>query len=116
VGWSTGADWLRGAGVVGLGVDRIFCVAPMPWYRHSCGNGLGFAAGQRQAGCNKRLPFAARTVGIKGFMAAGSPAVAVLARPVQGATLLTEWVAPLAKGHMAVVSSAVMAGPASHSK
>ncbi len=47
---------------------------------------------------------------LKVLMAAGSPAVVVLARPVQGATLPTEWVAPQAKGHMAVVSSAVMAG------
>ena len=42
---------------------------------------------------------------LKVLMAADSPAVAVLARPLQGATLPTEWVNPLAKGHMAVVSS-----------
>ena len=42
---------------------------------------------------------------LKVLMAADSPAVAVLARPLQGATLPTEWVDPLAKGHMAVVSS-----------
>jgi len=41
---------------------------------------------------------------LKVLMAAGSPAVAVLARPVQGAKLPPEWTGPLAKGHMAVVS------------
>lgn len=46
---------------------------------------------------------------LKVLMAAGSPAVAVLARPVPGATLPTEWVASLAAGHMAVVSSATLA-------
>lgn len=38
------------------------------------------------------------------LMAAGSPAVVVLARPVQGATLPPEWRDPLATGRMAVVS------------
>jgi predicted Rossmann fold nucleotide-binding protein DprA/Smf involved in DNA uptake len=47
---------------------------------------------------------------LKVLMAAGSPAVVVLARPVQGVTLPTEWVDPLEKGHMAVVSSLAMAG------
>lgn len=40
---------------------------------------------------------------LKVLMAAGSPAVVVLARPVQGAKLPPEWMEPLAKGHMAVV-------------
>lgn len=47
---------------------------------------------------------------LKVLMAAGSPAVVVLARPVQVATLRTEWADPLAKGHMAVVSSIAKAG------
>lgn len=46
---------------------------------------------------------------LKVLMAAGSPAVAVLARPVAGAKLPPEWAAPLAKGQMAVVSSVGMA-------
>jgi len=39
------------------------------------------------------------------LMAAGSPAVVVLARPVQKATLPPEWSGPMAEGCMAVVSS-----------
>lgn len=42
---------------------------------------------------------------LKVLMAVGSPAVVVLARPVQGATLPPEWTEPLVKGYMAVVSS-----------
>jgi len=44
---------------------------------------------------------------LKVLMAAGSPAVVVLARPVAGATLPPEWGAALAYGHMAVVSNVV---------
>ena len=47
---------------------------------------------------------------LKVLMAAGSPAVAVLARPVQGAKLPQEWTEPLAKGQMAVVSGVATAG------
>lgn len=47
---------------------------------------------------------------LKVLMAAGSPAVVVLARPVQGAKLQPEWIAALASGHMAVVSGVVAAG------
>lgn len=43
------------------------------------------------------------------LMAAGSPAVVVLARPVQGVTLPPEWRDPLATGRMAVVSGVVAA-------
>ncbi len=46
----------------------------------------------------------------KVLMSAGCPAVVVLARPVQGATLPSEWAEPLAKGHLAVVSTIVIAG------
>lgn len=38
------------------------------------------------------------------LIAARSPVVAVLARPVQGARLPPEWAEPLAQGHMAAVS------------
>lgn len=41
---------------------------------------------------------------LKVLMAAGSPAVVVLARPVQGAKLPLEWSAALDKGQLAVVS------------
>lgn len=40
------------------------------------------------------------------LLQARSPAVAVLARPVDGAKLPTEWAEPLAQGHLTVVSSA----------
>lgn len=43
---------------------------------------------------------------LKVLMAAGSPVVVVLARPVQGAKLPPEWGEPLAQGRMAVVSQA----------
>lgn len=43
------------------------------------------------------------------LMAAGSPAVVVLARPVQGATLPPKWRDPFATGRMAVVSGVVAA-------
>lgn len=64
----------------------------------------------------------ARNVVISGFhspleqsvltvlLQARSPVVAVLARPVAGAKLPTEWTEPLAQGRMAVVSSAVTIG------
>lgn len=41
---------------------------------------------------------------LKVLTAAGSPVVAVLARPVEGAALPPEWGAALVNGHMAVVS------------
>lgn len=47
---------------------------------------------------------------LKVLMAAGSPAVVVLARPVQGAKLPPEWAESLAKGRMAVVSAVAIAG------
>lgn len=47
---------------------------------------------------------------LKVLMAAGSPTVVVLARPVEGAKLLPEWAEPLAKGQMAVVSAIATAG------
>jgi len=43
---------------------------------------------------------------LKVLMAAGSPVVVVVARPVQGAKLPPEWTEPLAKGQVVVVSSA----------
>lgn len=45
---------------------------------------------------------------LKVLMAAGSPAVVVLARPVQGAKLPEAWKVPLATGQMAVVSGTTM--------
>lgn len=47
---------------------------------------------------------------LKVLMAAGSPAVVVLARPVAGAKLPPEWTELLAQGHMAVVSSVATEG------
>ena len=47
---------------------------------------------------------------LKVLMAAGSPAVVVLARPVAGAKLPPEWTEPLAQAHMAVVSGAATVG------
>lgn len=47
---------------------------------------------------------------LKVLMAAGSPAVVVLARPVAGAKLRPEWTEPLAQGHMAVVSGVATVG------
>lgn len=41
---------------------------------------------------------------LKILIAAHSPAVVVLARPLDGAKLPSEWVAPLTLGHLAVVS------------
>ena len=41
---------------------------------------------------------------LKVLIAAGSPAVVVLARPVAGAKLPPKWTEPLAQGHMVVVS------------
>ena len=46
----------------------------------------------------------------KVLMAAGSPAVVVLARPVQVATLPSDWAEPLEKGHLAVVSATATSG------
>ena len=46
---------------------------------------------------------------LKVLMAARSPVVAVLARPVQGAKLPVEWAEPLAQGCLAVVSGAATA-------
>jgi len=62
-----------------------------------------------------------KTVVISGFHApleqsvlrvlleAGSPAVIVLARPVEGARLPPAWAEPLVQGHLAVLSTAKMA-------
>ncbi len=47
---------------------------------------------------------------LKVLLAAGSPVVVVMARPVQGAKLPPDWAEPLAKGQMAVVSSVPKAG------
>ena len=47
---------------------------------------------------------------LKILMAAGSPAVVVLARPVARAKLPPEWTAPLAQGHMVVVSGVTTVG------
>lgn len=47
---------------------------------------------------------------LKVLMAAGSPAVVVLARPVRGAKLPPEWTEPLEKGWMAVVSTVATTG------
>jgi predicted Rossmann fold nucleotide-binding protein DprA/Smf involved in DNA uptake len=47
---------------------------------------------------------------LKVLMAAGSPAVVVLARPVQGAKLPPEWDGALAKGSLAVVSGVAAVG------
>ena len=44
------------------------------------------------------------------LIAADSPAVVVLARPLQGAKLPPEWAEPLAKGHMTVLSGVTTAG------
>lgn len=49
---------------------------------------------------------------LKVLLQARSPAVAVLARPVDGAKLPTEWAEPIAQGHLTVVSSATQACPA----
>lgn len=43
---------------------------------------------------------------LKVLLQARSPAVAVLARPVDGAKLPTEWAESIAQGHLTVVSSA----------
>lgn len=43
---------------------------------------------------------------LKVLMAARSPVVAVLARPLEGAKLPPEWAQPMAQGHMAVVCMA----------
>ena len=47
---------------------------------------------------------------LKVLIAADSPAVVVLARPLQGAKLPPEWVEPLAKGQMTVLSGVTTAG------
>ena len=47
---------------------------------------------------------------LKVLMAAGSPAVVVLARPVAGAKLPPEWSGPLVEGSLAVVSSVATTG------
>ena len=47
---------------------------------------------------------------LKVLIAADSPAVVVLARPLQGAKLPPEWAEPLAKGHMTVLSGVTTAG------
>lgn len=47
---------------------------------------------------------------LKVLIAANSPAVVVLARPLQGARLPPEWAEPLAKGRMTVLSGATTAG------
>lgn len=47
---------------------------------------------------------------LKVLMAAGSPAVVVLARPVENAKLPPEWAEPLAQGRLAVVSGMAAAG------
>lgn len=47
---------------------------------------------------------------LKLLLQARSPVVAVLARPVSGARLPTEWITPLTQGSMAVVSAATHAG------
>ena len=47
---------------------------------------------------------------LKVLLAAGSPVVVVMARPVQDAKLPPDWAEPLAKGQMAVVSSVPKAG------
>ena len=47
---------------------------------------------------------------LKVLIAADSPAVVVLARPLQGAKLSPEWVEPLAKGQMTVLSGVTTAG------
>lgn len=47
---------------------------------------------------------------LKVLVATDSPAVVVLARPLQGAKLPPEWVDPLVKGHMTVLSGATTAG------
>lgn len=46
---------------------------------------------------------------LKVLIAAGSPAAAVLARPVQGAKLPPEWRVALENGHLAVVSGVMAA-------
>ena len=46
---------------------------------------------------------------LKVLLQARSPVVAVLARPVKGARLPSEWTEPIAQGHMAVVSVATTA-------
>ena len=51
---------------------------------------------------------------LKVLMAAGSPAVVVLARPAQGAKLPPEWAGALAKGNLAAVSSVKAAGRLTH--
>ena len=70
MGLETRANRLWSEGAVGLEADGIFCLPAMPWCRHSRGDGLGFAAGDRQAGCNKRLSS-------KVLMAAVNPVVVV---------------------------------------
>ncbi len=47
---------------------------------------------------------------LKVLMAAGSPVVVVLARPVEGAKLPPEWAKPLTQGRMAVVSTVATMG------
>lgn len=46
---------------------------------------------------------------LKVLLQARSPVVTVLARPVNGAKLPSEWTEPVAQGHMAVVSMATTA-------
>jgi uncharacterized SAM-binding protein YcdF (DUF218 family) len=56
----------------------------MPLYCHASGDGLGFTASQSQASGGQRFSFPAGAIGIKSLIAADSPAVVVLARPLQG--------------------------------
>ncbi len=46
---------------------------------------------------------------LKVLIAASSPAVVVLARPVKGAKLPPEWIGPLGRRHLAVVSNVAAA-------
>ena len=85
--------------------DGVFCLAPMPGCGYTRGDGLGFAAGQSKGGRGQRLSFAAGAVGIKSFNSGAQRVVAVLARPVGGARLPPEWIEPLNRGLMAVVSA-----------
>lgn len=75
----------------------------MPRHGHPRRDGVGFAAG---AGKERDGQWLSLATGTKVLLQVRSPAVAVLARPVEGAKLPIEWTEPIEQGHLTVISSA----------